>query len=74
MKEREKVRIIKYYYNQLSYLENEVLQLQSDIRYRRVDAVDCLELLIALERLEMFRQTMKDVRSLLELHSYDKDD
>lgn len=48
-------------------LEQEVQQLQQNIRYRRVDVVDCLELALAIERYNMFCIIAHDLRHLLRL-------
>lgn len=59
--------LLEYFYNRSIYLENEVKQLRENLRWRPIDAVDCLELVIALERLNMFREVSRDVRALLGL-------
>ena len=44
----------QYLLNERDRLENEVIQLQQALRYRNIDAVDCLELSLAMERLNSF--------------------
>lgn len=44
----------QYLINMRDSLENDVRQLQQNLRYRNIDAVDCLELSLALERLNSF--------------------
>ena len=51
--------------NRRQRLENDVIQRQENIRYRTLSQVDCLELIIAQERLNMFVEVMSDVRSIL---------
>ena len=43
-----------YIYNRRVYLERDIQQLQENLRYRSISSVDCLELIIAQERLAMF--------------------
>ena len=50
MTEKEKVLLLSYQYNNRTYLEREVVQLRSNLRYRDVDSVDCMELMLAIER------------------------
>ena len=80
MKKGEKMAVGKkrlfmsYILNQLTYLENEVQELTSRIRYRKIDAVDCLELIIAVERLNSFREFSKSAIELLKLENPDISD
>ena len=62
--------IYSYFINLRNRLENEVSQLQSNLRYRRVDTVDCIELSTAIERLNMFREISNSIVLILQL---DKD-
>lgn len=64
----KKVDILsEYIYNRRVFLEHEVQQLQANIRYRSISSVDCLELIIAQERLAMFIEVTRDVMELLKL-------
>ena len=66
----KKVDILsEYIYNRRVFLEHEVQQLQANIRYRSISSVDCLELIIAQERLAMFVEVTRDVTELLKLKS-----
>lgn len=56
-----------YIFNRRIYLEHEISQLQENLRYRSVDSVDCLELIIARERLQMFIEVTKDITEILKL-------
>ncbi len=56
-----------YIFNRRLYLEHEISQLQENLRYRHVDSVDCLELIIARERLQMFIEVTKDITEILKL-------
>lgn len=62
--------LYQYLWNQYTYLERDVQQLQQNVRYRRIDAVDCLELCLALERFQAFQEFSSDVRAIL-LHDYE---
>ena len=64
----KKVDILsEYIYNRRVFLEHEVQQLQANVRYRSISSVDCLELIIAQERLAMFIEVTRDVTELLKL-------
>lgn len=70
MRQKEIDLLYQYLWNQFSYLEQDVQQLQQNVRYRHIDAVDCLELCLALERLNAFKQFSADVRGIL-LHDFE---
>ncbi len=59
--------VYEYIFNRRIYLEHELQQLQENIRYRPVGSVDCLELIIACERLNMFIEVTRDIVQLLKL-------
>lgn len=61
--------LAEYFYNRRIYLEHDIQQLQENLRYRSVSSVDCLELIIARERLAMFIEVSYDIRELLKLKS-----
>ena len=71
MKKHELNLLYNYIYNNRYRLENEVRQLQQNIRYRPVDVIDCSELACAIERLNTFKQTTKDIMKLLSLSEID---
>lgn len=56
-----------YIYNRRVYFERDIQQLQENLRYRSIFSVDCLELIIAQERLVMFVEVTRDVTELLKL-------
>ena len=70
MTEKEKVLLLSYQYNDRTYLEREVVQLRSNLRYRDVDSVDCMELMLAIERLNMFNKVFRDVYAILKIRKY----
>lgn len=57
----------EYKYNRGEYLRQDIRQLQQNIRYRDIDVVDCIELALALERLNTFNQVCKSVEVFLKL-------
>lgn len=56
-----------YFLCRRTYLEQDVEQLQRNVRWRNVDTIDCLELIIAKERLAMFCEVSKDISDILKL-------
>lgn len=67
MRQNEVKLLYSYLYNNQLRYENDVHQLQRNIRYRRIDVVDCMELACALERLNTFAEVSKDIRTLLHI-------
>ncbi len=72
MNEKEIGLLFSYIYNNQMKLEDEVSQLQANVRFRKIDATDCVELMLASERLNTFREVTRDIRMLLGF--YDKRD
>ena len=54
MKNKEVELLWRYILNNLTAMEQEVQQLQQNLRYRKIDTVDCHELALAIERLNTF--------------------
>lgn len=50
----QKEIFFQYLLNERDRLENDVAQLRQNLRMRGIDAVDCLELALAMERLSAF--------------------
>ena len=65
MRQREFVMLYSYLYNNQIELEETVKQMQSNIRFRRIDITDLVELICAQERLDTFIQVSNDIRSML---------
>ena len=65
MTEHEKILLYSYIYNNIQLLENDVKQLQSNVRFRRIDTADCMELLCALVRLETFKEVAEHILCIL---------
>lgn len=56
-----------YCYNFREKLLEDVRQLQQNLRYRNIDAVDCIELALALERLNSFDDFVKCVNVIFSI-------
>lgn len=68
MNQKEITLLLSYIYNNQCRLEDEVRHLQTNVRFRRIDSADCLELLKANIYLEAFKEITSDVRCLLGLY------
>ena len=60
----------EYLYNRRCYMEKELNGLQSTFQNRSVDSLDCLEYIIALERLRLLREITRDIYYILGLHRH----
>lgn len=58
-----------YVVNYRQRLENDIKQLQTNLRYRKVDAVDCLELALAIERLNCFNEFCSHTNEIFKIMS-----
>lgn len=67
MKNKEIELLWRYIINNLTALEQEVQQLQQNLRYRRIDTIDCHELALAIERLNTFQKVSNDILLLLRM-------
>lgn len=57
----------EYFFNEEIRMEEEIRQLQHNVRFRKIDDIDCHELLIATLRLESFREFRHNVLLLLNM-------
>ena len=64
---KQKEIFMTYIVNMRDKLENDVRRLQQQVRYRDVDVVDCLELTLALERLNAFNEFANSAIAILRL-------
>ena len=64
---KQKEILTAYFINNRDKLEEDVRQLQQRVRYRNIDAVDCLELSLAIERLIAFDDFVKSTKSILRM-------
>ena len=67
MRQSEIELLMAYIVNEESRLENDVIELTNRIRFRRVDITDCVELIVAINRLDNFREFALIVIRLLRL-------
>lgn len=67
MKQNEKSLFYNYILNNRLRLEDNVRNIQANIRFRRVDIIDCVELIEATVELETFKQVTNDLRLLLDI-------
>lgn len=68
MKTKEITLLYAYIHNNRVRLKNELRLMQSNIRYRDIDVVDCLELALAIERYNTFEETTNQIKALLNLN------
>ncbi len=71
MTEKEKVLLLSYFYNNRCRLENELHQLQANVRFRNIDVTDCMELICASQQLQTFTEVCNHVLILLKLDRHD---
>ncbi|MBP1559726.1 MAG: hypothetical protein J6C96_00560 [Oscillospiraceae bacterium] len=65
---KQKEIFMAYINNNRDRLQEDVRQLQQRVRYRDCDAVDCLELSLALERLNSFEEFARNSMAILRLN------
>ncbi len=68
MTKKQRALLYAYFYNRRETIERDIEQLQTNIRFRRVDQLDCLELIIAKEKLNTFNEVYKDIDFILKLN------
>lgn len=66
--------LLEYFHLEFVRLENEVKQLQENIKWRRISTIDCLELIIAQERLAAFLEFRQHVKAILKLRGENDED
>lgn len=60
-----------YVYNQRTRMEEEIKQLQQNIRWHKeISPIDCLELIIAQTRYEVFCQFVHDFNVITNIEQY----
>lgn len=67
MTQNELEMLYAYILNQYTRYESDLQYLQGRMRYSRIDFVDCLEMIIALERFHAFCTFSHDIRHILHL-------
>lgn len=64
---KEKELFLAFEYNHRELLRENIRILQQNIRYRNVDSVDCIELIIAIERLNAFEEYCKIMHTVFNI-------
>lgn len=72
MKQSELTLLYSYIYNNRLMLKNDIRTLQANLRYRDIDVVDCLELALAVERYNTFKETTNQIKLLLKMEDIKK--
>ena len=67
MRMTEQEQLGAYFLRKHQELENDLTAARDVVRYRNADEVDCIELIIARQRLRMFAEVMRDVLTLLKM-------
>lgn len=70
MREAEKVLIYNYILHNRQQLENNVRQIQANIRFRDVGVADCVELIVALQRLDTFKEVTGHILMLMKMEPF----
>lgn len=63
----QKEILMTYISNNRDRLQDDVRHLQQRVRYRDIDAVDCLELSLAIERMNAFEDFSRSVMEIMKL-------
>ncbi len=56
-----------YFYAEQCRLEAEISDIQDRVRYRRITTVDCIELILASERLSALLEFSSQVKAILKI-------
>lgn len=73
MTKDEKRILMQYIHNMQLSMEREHEQLVNNIRYRRFDSVDLLELMLLQERLQTFKAVCRDILYIVNMKKYSDD-
>lgn len=60
-----RLNLMKYMYNEEARLENDLEQLASNLRYRKADTLDMLEVIEAIVRLQYAKADHKNIYRIL---------
>lgn len=72
MRYTERDALGTYFLRKHQELENDLTAARDVVRWRNADEVDCIELIIARQRLRMFGEVMRDVSAILKLTDSDR--
>lgn len=67
MTEKEKELLKAWILNEDFRIDNEIIEMKSRLRYRKIDIVDCIELALLINRYQDFKQFASVVERLLNL-------
>lgn len=67
MTEKEKTLIKSYLVSEDFRKSEEIRELQSRVRFRKIDIVDCIELALCIERYDSFKEFSRCIHRLLEM-------
>lgn len=73
MTKDEKRILMQYIHNMQLTMEREHEQLVNNIRYRRFDSVDLLELMLLQERLQTFKAVCRDILYIVNMKKFTDD-
>lgn len=65
--------LLSYFMAEHDRLNDDISNLQDQFRYRRITTIDCLELILAMERLAVFDEFTHQVLHILKISGDDKD-
>lgn len=68
MRQSEKDLLTAYIYNNYVRLEDNVRQIQNNLRFRNIDVADCMELICAKQEFDTFKEITSHIRVLLKLN------
>lgn len=70
MNKREKEMLLAYLANEHTRKQDDLIDCQNRVRWRRIDEVDCMEMTIALARLKAFEEFRTAVLSILKCYEH----
>lgn len=73
MRTSERELLLSYLLKQLNRYENEEREMLNRIKYVKCDSLDCMELLIAKEKVVMFREFANNVMHILKIANREED-
>lgn len=65
--EKERELLKSWLLNEDLRIDNEIIEMKSRLRYRKIDIVDCIELALLINRYQDFKQFASVVERLLNL-------
>ena len=68
MKKSEYNLVCSYILHNKQALEEEISTMQTNLRFRRVDLTDCIELALAKQRLDTFNEVTGHIQALLNMN------